>query len=78
MQGDNGRWILFETGVGAFFEPKLRERFGVQEPRHVLLDNLGRLGLRHTDIDVVVREMPRIFPQKALFTLRVRFMLSCD
>ena len=26
----NGKRVLFETGVGAFFEPKLRERFGIQ------------------------------------------------
>src|SRR5690554_3823657 len=34
---DGGRTILLETGIGAFFEPKLRERFGVQEREHVLL-----------------------------------------
>lgn len=49
-----GRAILFETGVGAFFAPKLRDRFGVQESRHVLLENLERHGLTHEDIDVVV------------------------
>ena len=27
----NGKTVLFETGIGAFFEPKLRERYGVQE-----------------------------------------------
>ena len=48
------RNILFETGIGAFFEPKLRDRFGVQESEHVLLDNLRALGLSHEDIDVVV------------------------
>ena len=26
--------------IGAFFEPKLKERFGVVEDRHVLLDSL--------------------------------------
>jgi glyoxylase-like metal-dependent hydrolase (beta-lactamase superfamily II) len=51
---DAGRWILFETGIGAFFEPKLRERFGVVEDRHVLLDSLAENGLKHEDIDVVV------------------------
>ena len=42
---DGNRKILFETGIGAFFPPRLRDRFGVQEERHVLLDNLqtGRL-----------------------------------
>ena len=36
----NGKTVLFETGIGAFFEPKLRERYGVQEPQHVLLESL--------------------------------------
>jgi len=51
---EEDRCVLFETGIGAFFEPKLRERFGVVEERHVLLDSLAELGLRHEDIDVVV------------------------
>lgn len=50
----NGKTVLFETGIGAFFEPKMRERFGVQEARHVLLDSLAEAGFRHEDIDVVV------------------------
>jgi len=50
----NGKTVLFETGIGAFFEPRLRERFGVQEDRHVLLDSLRAVGFEHTDIDVVV------------------------
>lgn len=49
-----GKTVLFETGIGAFFEPKLRERYGVQEDRHVLLDSLRAAGFAHTDIDVVV------------------------
>ena len=50
----NGKTVLFETGIGAFFEPKLRARFGVQEDRHVLLDSLRAAGFSHQDIDVVV------------------------
>jgi len=50
----NGKTVLFETGIGSFFEPRLRERFGVQEDRHVLLDSLRAVGFEHTDIDVVV------------------------
>jgi len=50
----NGKTVLFETGIGAFFEPKLRERFGVVESRHVLLDSLHAAGFSHEDIDVVV------------------------
>ena len=49
-----GRNVLFETGIGAFFEPALRERYGVVEDRHVLLDSLAEAGLTHEDIDVVV------------------------
>jgi len=53
---DNGeqRNILFEVGIGAFFEPKMKQRFGVVESNHVLLDSLDAVGLKHTDIDVVV------------------------
>lgn len=50
----NGKTVLFETGIGAFFEPKMRERYGVQEDRHVLLDSLHAAGVGHEDIDVVV------------------------
>ena len=50
----DGKTVLFETGIGAFFEPKLRERYGVQEPQHVLLESLAAAGFSHEDIDVVV------------------------
>jgi glyoxylase-like metal-dependent hydrolase (beta-lactamase superfamily II) len=51
----DGTKILCEAGIGAFFAPKLAERFGVQDPtRHVLLDNLAILGLTDADIDYVV------------------------
>ena len=50
----NGKAVLFETGIGAFFAPALRERYGVVEDRHVLLDSLARAGFSHEDIDVVV------------------------
>ncbi len=48
------RRILLETGVGAFFPPKLRDRFGIVEANHVLLGELAKLGLSDADIDVVV------------------------
>lgn len=50
----NGKTVLFEAGIGAFFEPKLRERYGVAEDRHVLVDSLAKAGFRPEDIDVVV------------------------
>src|SRR5690606_4096203 len=49
-----GRNILIESGVGAFFAPDLKQRYGVQEDHHVLLDNLAAVGLGHEDIDLVV------------------------
>ncbi|HEY4293945.1 MBL fold metallo-hydrolase [Luteibacter sp.] len=54
VTGLDGRNILFETGIGAFFEPAMRERYGVVEHRHVLLDSLAEAGLSHEDIDAVV------------------------
>jgi glyoxylase-like metal-dependent hydrolase (beta-lactamase superfamily II) len=50
----DGKNVLFETGIGAFFEPKLRERYGVVEDSHVLLDSLRAAGFGHEDIDTVV------------------------
>jgi glyoxylase-like metal-dependent hydrolase (beta-lactamase superfamily II) len=50
----NGKTVLFETGIGAFFEPKLRQRYGVNEDRHVLLESLRGAGFEHEDVDVVV------------------------
>jgi glyoxylase-like metal-dependent hydrolase (beta-lactamase superfamily II) len=52
--GVNGKRVLFETGIGAFFEPKLRQRFGVVEAEHVLLNSLAAAGFSDKDIDVVV------------------------
>jgi glyoxylase-like metal-dependent hydrolase (beta-lactamase superfamily II) len=50
----DGKTVLFETGIGAFFEPKLKSRYGVFEDRHVLLDSLAACGVGHEDIDAVV------------------------
>lgn len=52
--GDRVRRILFETGIGAFFPPKMRDRFGVNESEHVLLRSLEAAGTSHEAIDVVV------------------------
>ncbi|WMS87767.1 MBL fold metallo-hydrolase [Pleionea litopenaei] len=51
---EDNRNILLETGIGAFFEPKFKERFGVVESQHVLLDSLESAGVSHQDIDIVV------------------------
>jgi glyoxylase-like metal-dependent hydrolase (beta-lactamase superfamily II) len=50
----DGKTVLFETGIGMFFEPKLRRRYGVLEDRHVLLDSLEAQGISHADVDAVV------------------------
>ena len=61
----NGRTVLFETGIGAFFEPDMRERFGVTESHHVLLDSLREAGFEATadfaqsrDADVLILCVP--------------------
>lgn len=46
--------ILFETGIGAFFPPELKDRYGVVETEHVLLQSLAARGLSDADIDVVM------------------------
>jgi glyoxylase-like metal-dependent hydrolase (beta-lactamase superfamily II) len=51
---DGARTILCEAGIGAFFAPELRRRFGVQEDRHVLLEQLAAIGIAPADVDVVV------------------------
>jgi glyoxylase-like metal-dependent hydrolase (beta-lactamase superfamily II) len=49
-----GKAVLFETGIGAFFEPKLRARYGVVEQEHVLLRSLEAAGCSQRDVDAVV------------------------
>lgn len=46
--------ILLETGIGAFFDPTLRDRYGVEESHHVLLDSLKKVSLSDSDIDFVI------------------------
>jgi glyoxylase-like metal-dependent hydrolase (beta-lactamase superfamily II) len=50
----SGENILLEAGVGAFFDPELRKRYGVTEAKHCLLENLDAVGLQHTDINRVI------------------------
>ncbi|NQY42541.1 MAG: MBL fold metallo-hydrolase [Legionellales bacterium] len=51
---EKSRNILLETGIGAFFNPELRKRYGVEQEEHVLLKSLAQLGLTHYDIDIVI------------------------
>jgi glyoxylase-like metal-dependent hydrolase (beta-lactamase superfamily II) len=50
----DGKNVLFETGIGAFFEPKLRERYGVLENDHMLVRALEARGVALDEIDAVV------------------------
>ncbi|MEZ4742608.1 MAG: MBL fold metallo-hydrolase [Bdellovibrionota bacterium] len=51
----NDQKILCEVGVGAYFEPKLADRYGIQNPeKHLLLEGLSHLDISHEDIDYVV------------------------
>lgn len=49
-----GKRVLFETGIGKFFEPKLAERYGVTQPEHMLLKNLAAAGIAESSLDFVV------------------------
>jgi glyoxylase-like metal-dependent hydrolase (beta-lactamase superfamily II) len=51
---DGDRIILLEAGIGAFFDPVLRARYGVVEDRHVLLDSLRDIGITPDQVDVIV------------------------
>jgi glyoxylase-like metal-dependent hydrolase (beta-lactamase superfamily II) len=51
---DGDRLILCEAGIGAFFDPTLRMRYGVVEDHHVLLASLAALGVAPEDVDVVI------------------------
>ena len=51
---DGGRVILLEAGIGAFFDPTLRARYGVVEERHVLLESLAAIGIAPEAVDAIV------------------------
>lgn len=53
LQPEEGKNILIETGIGCFFNPKLKERYGVSN-EHVLLKSLESIGLMPDDIHAVV------------------------
>jgi glyoxylase-like metal-dependent hydrolase (beta-lactamase superfamily II) len=46
--------LLCETGIGAYMEPSLAERFGLVESDHRLLANLATLGVKPEEIDYVI------------------------
>jgi glyoxylase-like metal-dependent hydrolase (beta-lactamase superfamily II) len=42
--------LLFEAGIGAYMEPKLRERYGVDEAQHMLLSSLAQKGISPEEV----------------------------
>ncbi len=54
VQTDDGRNFLFEVGIGAFFEPKLKDRYGVTPNEHILLKNLEKIGVSENQINGVI------------------------
>lgn len=48
-----GQNILFDVGTGDFFEPKLKERYGIEE-EGLLQKSLEQEGLSENDIDAVI------------------------
>ena len=54
VQTEDGRNFLFEAGIGAFFDPKLKERYGVTPNEHILLKNLEKIGVPHDKINGLI------------------------
>lgn len=50
----NGHTVLFDAGIGAFLEPKLKSRFGIDEEHNRLPESLSAAGFTEQDIDVIV------------------------
>jgi glyoxylase-like metal-dependent hydrolase (beta-lactamase superfamily II) len=46
--------ILFETGIGNYMDPRLRDRYGVDEPRHMLLESLSKKGISPADVTHII------------------------
>lgn len=49
-----GKMVLFEIGIGVFFEFWLCDCYGVQEFSYVLIELLCEVGFEYEDVDVVV------------------------
>lgn len=46
--------VLVDAGIGAYMDQKLRDRFGVDEPEHMLLQSLEQVGFAQSDITDIV------------------------
>jgi glyoxylase-like metal-dependent hydrolase (beta-lactamase superfamily II) len=42
--------FLFDTGIGAYMEPRYRDRYGVDESEHMLLRSLAQKGISPPDV----------------------------
>lgn len=49
-----GLKVLCEVGIGDFFSPKLKDRFGVRESGNLVIESLEQKGIHQDDIDVVI------------------------
>lgn len=54
VRTSKGENILFEAGIGNFFDSKLKDRFGVEPDLHLLIQNLAVVGVKENEIDKVV------------------------
>lgn len=48
------RKILLEAGIGSFFDPAMKKRYGVIENNHRLLMNLNEMGIDESEITDIV------------------------
>ena len=46
--------ILFEAGIGNYMDPKMRDRYGVDESAHVLLESLSQKGVSPADVTHII------------------------
>jgi len=54
VQTDKGENILFEAGIGSFFDPVLKERYGICEEENRLLHSLNSVGVKAEEIDLCI------------------------
>lgn len=54
IQYKSKRKVLFETGVGSFFSPPLKLRYGVQGEKNQLLEGLNQIGFDEKEIDAII------------------------
>lgn len=54
VETDAGKLFLLEAGLGAFFDPKMKERYGVVENENMLVKNLNSMGIKDTDIHGII------------------------